>query len=554
MFAGLVLSWIAPLGGQLMRRTLACLFAALLLCSLANTTAFAGEYIRKFEARTPSVVSGDFATLEIQTVGAGRVYLLPNGKYLSLGDYDGVVRVWPKQTTTYTLVVEDLDRNELERAEAVVEAGPFAIAYYAATEVFIGRAETTTLSWHIDGTFTSAHVVGVTEPSPDPYGSVTFMPGSTQEFELRVTDGQATISEFLHIEVNQGFEESRFYLSWDHDDIQSVSPGVNVFAPFNVHVLAMSLEGQGIRGYEFGIDLPPGLEIIAVDYNDPLVLNIVQPPDFIVGYGYCLPTDNVLYRILTLHVIATNEDVIDSGFIKLRPAVVQSVPNRLAYVTCNNSLEGSEFNAAREALTGPPLYLTPQDQVPTLQLGFRAVKEDANVRLQWGELPYPLVDRVQLGRSEAGMDAQPLVSFRGEDLLQLRSYLDTSAPMGVELSYVLRAYDGQELLAEETTKLASESGELPGRTRISGNFPNPFNPETTIRFDATRPGSYEFHIVDTAGRRVRMLQREIAAPGSGYEIRWNGMDENGRPAASGVYFVQLRGPDIVDHHRIALIK
>ena len=74
------------------------------------------------------------------------------------------------------------------------------------------------------------------------------------------------------------------------------------------------------------------------------------------------------------------------------------------------------------------------------------------------------------------------------------------------------------------------------------------------RGDATQPGRYEFHIVDSAGRRVRLLEREIAAPGSGFEIRWNGLDERGMPAASGVYFVQMRGPNVVDQHRIALIK
>jgi hypothetical protein len=66
-------------------------------------------------------------------------------------------------------------------------------------------------------------------------------------------------------------------------------------------------------------------------------------------------------------------------------------------------------------------------------------------------------------------------------------------------------------------------------------FPNPFRGATTIRLGArgTRPS--EVTIVDVAGRRVRVLRTSPAAP----SVKWDGMDDSGRPVRSGVYFAQV---------------
>jgi hypothetical protein len=535
-----------------MRLFFACAILALLLVQ----PAVAGPHILKFTVVANDILYGESALLDVVTSGAYRVYLEPGNHVVSAGDYTGRVRVWPTETTTYDLIVVDSAFNELERASVEVRVnGPFRVDYFTATEVLVGRSESTTLSWHITGPFDSAELVGVTPPSSNSYGMVTVTPGASRSYELRVVFGEYVNSSILQIEVSQEFAESRFFLSYSPDEIQPVAPGLGVFTPFTVHVLALSLEGTGIRGFEFGLDLPEGAEILGIEYGTSSVLNIVTPPEFIVGYGFCVPTSNLLYRVASLEIIATDDEVIDSGFITLRPAVVQSIPERLAYVTCRNGLEGSEYSSTSEARAGPPLYFSPQDnEVPTLQLGFRAQVDAGSVRLEWSDLPYPLIDRIEIGRSEAGMQAQPLVSFRGAALLELLSYEDNSAPRGVELSYVLRAYQGQQLLTEEVAKMSSAAWEAPQRTRITGSYPNPFNPETNIRFDATEAGVFEIRIVDTAGRRVRRLEKEVSAPGIGYEVRWDGRDSRGTPAASGVYFVELRGPNVIDRHRIALIK
>ncbi|MDD5720031.1 MAG: hypothetical protein PHQ53_10140, partial [Candidatus Krumholzibacteria bacterium] len=75
-------------------------------------------------------------------------------------------------------------------------------------------------------------------------------------------------------------------------------------------------------------------------------------------------------------------------------------------------------------------------------------------------------------------------------------------------------------------------------TRLVGNVPNPFNPQTTIVFDVARGGLVRLDIVDLRGRRVRRLLRQDLIPGR-HHATWDGRDDDHRETASGVYLVRL---------------
>lgn len=81
----------------------------------------------------------------------------------------------------------------------------------------------------------------------------------------------------------------------------------------------------------------------------------------------------------------------------------------------------------------------------------------------------------------------------------------------------------------------------PGLNRIQGNFPNPFNPETAIRYTSAKSGRVDVRIFDVAGRLVQTISRN-AVQGVN-EVRWNGKSSDGRDLASGVYFVKVKYPD-----------
>ena len=81
----------------------------------------------------------------------------------------------------------------------------------------------------------------------------------------------------------------------------------------------------------------------------------------------------------------------------------------------------------------------------------------------------------------------------------------------------------------------------PALNRLQGNFPNPFNPETAIRYTSAKAGKVDVRIFDVAGRLVQTISRN-AVQGVN-EVRWNGKSSDGRDLASGVYFVKVKYPD-----------
>jgi hypothetical protein len=82
------------------------------------------------------------------------------------------------------------------------------------------------------------------------------------------------------------------------------------------------------------------------------------------------------------------------------------------------------------------------------------------------------------------------------------------------------------------------AGGAPPSFRLHPNVPNPFNPATTLRFDLPAPSLARLAVFDLAGRLVRTLvDRDL--PAGPHEATWDGRDEKGRPAGSGVYFVRL---------------
>ncbi len=70
------------------------------------------------------------------------------------------------------------------------------------------------------------------------------------------------------------------------------------------------------------------------------------------------------------------------------------------------------------------------------------------------------------------------------------------------------------------------------------NFPNPFNPRTTIKYELPEAKQVRLIIYDILGRQVRALQQGRAAAGM-YMVEWDGTNEWGVPVAAGIYFYRL---------------
>ncbi|MFO7660692.1 MAG: carboxypeptidase regulatory-like domain-containing protein, partial [Candidatus Cloacimonadaceae bacterium] len=91
------------------------------------------------------------------------------------------------------------------------------------------------------------------------------------------------------------------------------------------------------------------------------------------------------------------------------------------------------------------------------------------------------------------------------------------------------------------------------QTALKGNYPNPFNPETTIAFDVKGTQTVRIEIYNTKGQLIRTLVDEVKNNGH-HTVIWNGRDNHGSAVASGVYHYRMRAGSYKADRRMMLLK
>jgi hypothetical protein len=106
-----------------------------------------------------------------------------------------------------------------------------------------------------------------------------------------------------------------------------------------------------------------------------------------------------------------------------------------------------------------------------------------------------------------------------------------------------------------TTAVPGGGEALPSVSRLYANYPNPFNPDTRIRFDlsGSRNRNVTVKIYNVMGREIRTLWNGPCAPGS-HTVTWDGRDERGLAMGSGVYLVRLEVQELRQTRRMVLLK
>ena len=87
--------------------------------------------------------------------------------------------------------------------------------------------------------------------------------------------------------------------------------------------------------------------------------------------------------------------------------------------------------------------------------------------------------------------------------------------------------------------IPSSAQSLPKEFSLSNNYPNPFNPSTTFRLNLPQMANVEISIYNILGQKIRGISYDNLAAGTN-EIQWNGKNDNGETATSGVYIARVR--------------
>ncbi|MCD6374618.1 MAG: T9SS type A sorting domain-containing protein [Caldisericaceae bacterium] len=98
-----------------------------------------------------------------------------------------------------------------------------------------------------------------------------------------------------------------------------------------------------------------------------------------------------------------------------------------------------------------------------------------------------------------------------------------------------------DFAVKPVTETALANASPPAKFELFDNYPNPFNPQTTISFTLDRTGAVSLKIYNSAGQLVRtLINQQKLFKGNLYQYRWLGRNDQGNPVASGVYFYRLK--------------
>jgi len=109
------------------------------------------------------------------------------------------------------------------------------------------------------------------------------------------------------------------------------------------------------------------------------------------------------------------------------------------------------------------------------------------------------------------------------------------------------------LVGIEPAEPPYDSATLPASHCLGRNYPNPFNPRTSVTVDLPCPGHARLSILDIRGRCIRVLRDGFMCAGR-HHVTWDGTDNNGVPQPSGTYLLRMWSSAGEDMEKMVLVR
>ena len=132
------------------------------------------------------------------------------------------------------------------------------------------------------------------------------------------------------------------------------------------------------------------------------------------------------------------------------------------------------------------------------------------------------------------------------------------SPDGTQICYLFMDENHTELrildfeYAVDNIQVAVDTN-VPTDFALCGNYPNPFNPTTTIEFSLPQTGFTDLVIYNMTGQKVRELVSQTMTGGT-HSVVWDGRDSSGLPVSAGMYLTRLRMGESVQTGSMMLVK
>ena len=237
--------------------------------------------------------------------------------------------------------------------------------------------------------------------------------------------------------------------------------------------------------------------------------------------------------------------------------------------TTTDGIEALLYDDTDFGSKGPILFdpwLTEDQSLPVVLASFTAQAGDGQVTLRWvtesetDNLGFHIYRALSEDGTYQRLTAELIQGAGTSTGRRIYRFVDERLTNGVTYWYKLEdvAFDGTTMLhgpiaVTPQAETQEEQQAIPDRYDLSVNVPNPFNPQTTIRYQLPKASSVKLTIYNTAGQVVGILVDE-AKPAGTYSVVWDGLDEEGRQVSSGVYLYELKAGGFVKVRSMALIR
>jgi len=163
-----------------------------------------------------------------------------------------------------------------------------------------------------------------------------------------------------------------------------------------------------------------------------------------------------------------------------------------------------------------------------------------------GEIGEPVLGvDMDMKYAREGDELRVLVYNIGSKAIPAGDNLLVTVPGNVELT-------GAEVASYDGFTVESSINRLPMAFGLEQNFPNPFNPTTTIALNMPVESDYSITIFNVAGQKVREFAGHSAA--GVLNVVWDGTDANGSTVASGIYFYRASADKFSETKKMVLMK
>ena len=165
--------------------------------------------------------------------------------------------------------------------------------------------------------------------------------------------------------------------------------------------------------------------------------------------------------------------------------------------------------------------------------------------------PLSVIDK----ETKSGEVTVNISDFAGRKVIlypSLQVQLSDKAELHFELTNIFRPVNDKTEKLEAQNSYIAQS-DIPANIELFSNYPNPFNPITTIRFALPKDAIITLTVFDLSGKKVKTLVNGFNKAGY-HQVQWNGKDDQGRAVASGMYFYVLKTGPITKVRKMFLLR